>query len=104
MELKYKDIINKHKNKPCVVTLHGPSLNNHKDQIEILQREKKILRISVNEWFDYFNEKPDYWVVSNGEFTIEMSMTHHPLWKMRKHIHDAFNFLMCLCFITVLLI
>jgi len=92
MKLKYEDIINKHKNKPCVVALHGPSLNNHKNQIETLQKEKKILRVSVNEWFDYFNEKPDYWVVSNGEFTIEMSMTHHPLWVTRKHIHDAFNF------------
>ena len=39
----------------------------------------------------YFDEKPDYWVVSNGEFTIEMSMTGHPLWQARKHVDDAFN-------------
>jgi hypothetical protein len=91
MKLKYDDIINKHKDQPCVVALHGPSLNDHKDKIESLQREKAVLRISVNEWFDYFDEKPDYWVVSNGEFTIEMSMTGHPLWRAREHVDDAFN-------------
>ena len=91
MKLEYNDIIDKHKNTPCVVALHGPSLNNHKNQIEALQREKKILRISVNEWYDFFNEKPDYWVVSNGEFTIEASIHGSKLWSKRNYPHNVFN-------------
>jgi len=38
MKLEYGDIKNKHKNTPCVVALHGPSLNNHKDKTEELQQ------------------------------------------------------------------
>ena len=63
MEITYDDISGKHKDIPCVVSLHGPSLNTHRDKIESLQKEKKIIRLSVNEWYDFFNEKPDYWVV-----------------------------------------
>ena len=67
MKLSYDDIINKHKNTPCVVALHGPSLDQHKEKIEDLQKEQETLRISVNEWYDYFDIKPDYWKDSKQE-------------------------------------
>ena len=91
MKLKTKDIINKHTNQPCIVALHGPSLDKDLKKIEEAQKSG-YLRISVNEWFDYFQTKPDYWVVSNGEFTIKNSMIpsavydHHYKWPK-----DIFN-------------
>ena len=75
MRLNYKDIINKHKGQPCFVALHGPSLTKEvKKEVQNLQLNDQMLRISVNNWFDFFDVKPDYWVVSNGEFTIKNSM------------------------------
>jgi len=91
MKISYDNIVNRHVNIPCVVALHGPSLNFHKEKIETLQREKKVLRISVNEWYDFFDEKPDYWIVSNGEFTIDASINGSPVWDWRGYPRDVFN-------------
>ena len=91
MKIKLEEIYDKHKGESCVVALHGPSLNKHRENIERLQTEEKIRRISVNEWFDWFHEKPDYWVVSNGEFTIEASIKNDPLWAHRGYPPDVFN-------------
>jgi hypothetical protein len=91
MKINLEEIINKHKGDTCVVALHGPSLNNDREKIESLQKRKKVKRISVNEWFDWFHEKPDYWVVSNSEFTIEASIKNDPLWIQRGYPHDVFN-------------
>jgi hypothetical protein len=91
MKLEYKDIIDKHKGKPCVVALHGPSLSPHVDKIQALQREDKIIRISVNEWFDFFEEKPDYWVISNSELNIRDSVLNENIWKSRGYPADVFN-------------
>jgi len=91
MKLAYDDIIDRHKNKPCVVSMHGPSLSQHMEQIESLQRENKIIRISVNEWFDFFSEKPDYWVVSNTEFTIKSSVMDDEIWQRVGWPKNVFN-------------
>ena len=80
MRLQQKDFLDKHKNKPAVITVHGPSLNEHKQTIEKLQKENKILRFSVNNWFDYFDTQPDYWVTANGEFTIESAIKNNGIW------------------------
>ena len=80
MKLKYEDIINKHKNRPCVVALHGPSLTPYIEKIQELQVQEDYLRISVNEWYDYFEEKPDYWTVSSSEFTIYNSIAPNWFW------------------------
>ena len=91
MKLSYNNIINKHKGEACVISLHGPSLSSHIDKIQELQRARKLKRFSVNEWFDFFDEEPDYWVVSNGEFTIEDSIINKGIWKQRQYPADAFN-------------
>lgn len=70
MRLKYEDILNKHKNIPCVIAGHGPSLINYKEKITEAHNNKKIIRFSVNNWWDYFTNNPDYWVLSSTEFTI----------------------------------
>ena len=91
MKLQYENIIDKHKDTAAVIALHGPSLNKHKEKIEQLQNQKKVIRFSVNEWYDFFNVNPDYWVVSNGEFTVKASMTDDPLWRFRNYPPDVFN-------------
>ena len=70
MRLNLKNIVDRHKNVPCVVTLHGPSLNLHKEQIVKAHDDNKVIRLSVNNWWDYFQTKPDYWILSTTEFTI----------------------------------
>jgi len=80
MKLENKDIINKHKDQPCIISLHGPSLTPYLQKIQELQVDKDYLRISVNQWYDYFNSKPDYWVVSNTEFTIYNSIAPNWFW------------------------
>ena len=91
MKLQFDDIINKHKDKPCVVALHGPSLDAHIDNIEQLQKEDHIIRLSVNEWYDHFSVNPDYWIVSNSEFTINGSIFGSPIWSERNYPRDVFN-------------
>ena len=73
MKLSLEKITNKHKDSPCVISLHGPSMEKHRDIIQKLQSEEKIIRISTNEWWEYFKLKPDYLVVSNGELNIQDS-------------------------------
>ena len=91
MKLSFDNIIGSHKGTPAVVALHGPSLDLHVEKIEHLQKEDKILRLSVNEWYDHFSEKPDYWVISNSEFTIESSINENGLWASRRYPKDVFN-------------
>ena len=74
MKLEIKDIIDKHKNTPCVISSHGPSLNLFKEQIKELQHQEKIVRFSVNNWWDYFDTPPDYWILSTTVFTIKRMM------------------------------
>jgi hypothetical protein len=91
MKLVFDDIIDKHKGIPAAIALHGPSLDRHKEQIQVLQRQNKILRFSVNDWYNFLNEKPDYWVVSNTEFTIGASISRNHIWEQRKYPRDVFN-------------
>jgi len=91
MKLTLKDIRFSQKDRPCVVALHGPSLNEVRDDIERLQKKDKIIRLSVNEWFDFFSSKPDYWIVSNSEFTIKGSILGDHIWQMRNYPPDVFN-------------
>ncbi len=91
MKLTLDDIVDKHKGETCVISLHGPSLAPYIDKIQDLQKLNKITRLSVNEWFDYFEEKPDYWVVSNTEFNIRDSILNENVWKIREYPIDVFN-------------
>ena len=71
MQLQIDDLIDRHKNKPCAVTAHGPSLNLSKEAISKSYKNNKILRFSVNNWWDYFVQPPNYWVLSTGVFTMD---------------------------------
>lgn len=93
MRLKQEDLLDRHKGIPAVITTHGPSLNNYKETIQDLQRQGEVLRFSVNNWFDYFEEHPDYWVTANGEFTIQSAIQNTGIWSTRGYpkniIHET---------------
>ena len=63
-----KEIVDIHKGQTAIICGHGPSLNDHKGKIIKLHNEKKAIRFSLNDWFDIFDMKPDYWVISNPEY------------------------------------
>jgi hypothetical protein len=95
MKLNFADLINKHAGMPCVVALHGPSLDPHREKIEDLQQNEGYLRLSVNQWYDFFKEKPDYWVVSNTEYTIYNSILPNFFWdqynRFEKNVFNRYN-------------
>lgn len=70
MELSLTRLTDKHKSKPAVVCGHGPSLNGHLSCIEKLQTDDKIIRFSVNNWWDFFKLPPHYHVIANSEITV----------------------------------
>tara|TARA_R100000664_G_scaffold17057_1_gene25935 strand:- start:7453 stop:8316 length:864 start_codon:yes stop_codon:yes gene_type:complete len=74
MRLHFEDIVDKHKNFPCVIAAHGPSLNNDIDEIKKLKSNEKALLISVNRWYKFFDINPDYWVLSSTILTIDYLM------------------------------
>ena len=76
------------KNKPAIVAGSGPSLNEYKKEIS---EHPHLVKFFVNEWYDFFNERPDYWIVSNGEFTIDASINGSHIWTQREYPQDVFN-------------
>ena len=71
MQLKLENITDINKGNPAIITAHGPSLNLYKDEIIKAHEAEKIIRFSVNNWWEYFVKPPEYWVISSSEFTIE---------------------------------
>ena len=80
MELTFDNIVDKHNGEECFIALHGPSMSPYIKKVQELQRTRGLKRISVNQWYDYFNEKPDYWVVSNTEYSIYNSIAPNFFW------------------------
>ena len=72
MKIEIKNILDRHKEIPCVITAHGPSLNVNKQKIIELQSAGDLLRFSVNNWWDYFTIAPDYWILSSSEHAFPM--------------------------------
>jgi hypothetical protein len=70
VKLLLEDIVGSGKGKTAVVCAHGPSLNEHKDEIIKLQKENKIVRFSPNNWFNFFDTEPNYWVLASNVDTI----------------------------------
>jgi len=66
MRLEFRNIINKHKNKPCVFLAHGGSL----DKYDIGEITKDKVIVACNMWFRHFTFVPDYWVLCNMVTTV----------------------------------
>ena len=72
MRVELNNILDRHREQPCVISGHGPSLNSSKTRIAKLQNNKELLRFSVNNWWDYFDTAPDYWILSSSEHAFPM--------------------------------
>lgn len=66
------DIIDKHKGSVAVVDLFGPSGKIHRDTIDLLAKEKQIIRLSCNNWWEHLpsSPPPDYWVLASNVDTV----------------------------------
>lgn len=72
MKIELSDILDRHKEQPCAISGHGPSLSSSKARITELQNKKELLRFSVNNWWDYFDTAPNYWILSSSEHAFPM--------------------------------
>tara|TARA_R110000787_G_scaffold240925_3_gene347129 strand:- start:747 stop:1733 length:987 start_codon:yes stop_codon:yes gene_type:complete len=70
MRLEIGQLIDRHIGKPAIVTGHGPSLSQNIEQIESMQKDDKIIRFSLNDWFKFFRTPPEYWVLANNIDTV----------------------------------
>jgi hypothetical protein len=68
--LDYKDIINTKKNKACIILGHGTSLNPHLNRLQEY-RDKGITLISCNNWYDFYDIEPEFWVLASSEMRID---------------------------------
>jgi len=91
MELNITNLIDKHKGTPGMVVGHGPSLKPYVEKIALLQSQKKLIRIETNNWFDYFDNPPDYWLLANGELNIEDCLKGTGTWQARSYPTDVVN-------------
>ncbi len=71
VKMHIEDIKGSGKGKSAIICAHGPSLNKHKEQIKKLQESGDMIRFSPNNWFDFFDSSPDYWVLASNVDTIE---------------------------------
>lgn len=71
MKLEVKDLIGKHKNKPGLVIGHSPVLNFYSNYLDTWKNENKFVQFETNEWYDFRNEPPNYWVLANNQLTTD---------------------------------
>lgn len=69
MKLDFKDIINTCINKPALVIAHGPSLDTIKKNLHSL-KDRGFIIIDCNEWSQFHNVVPNFWVLANTSLTI----------------------------------
>lgn len=70
MNLQIGDIIDRERGKICVVLASGPSLNPLLPKLQSY-RDKGIVIMGCNEWYDFYKVVPDYWVTANSQKTIQ---------------------------------
>jgi len=69
MRLQFTHIINKHRNVPAICIGHSPSLDIYKSEL-IKRKELGHILIDCNEWMQFNNPEPNYWVVANNIITV----------------------------------
>lgn len=74
MKLEFKNILNKHKGKTGLVIAHGKSLDEHLDKLNVY-KHRNFIFFDCNDWYNFHNFNPDYWVFANNVETIEKNCT-----------------------------
>ena len=80
-ELFLSTIIDRHYNTPAVIDCNGPSSNFYRVDIDRLHEKKRIIKLVPNEWYSFRHSTvPDYWVISNTQFTIRSQIDQFNKW------------------------
>lgn len=69
MRLNIDNIIDRHAGQKAYVCGHGPSLANDKERI-VRDQASSAIRFSPNNWYDFFDVSPSYWILSNTNYDI----------------------------------
>jgi len=69
-KMEWNDIIDRHKNESCFICAHGPSLNDVSSHLKYF-KEKNIRMIGCNEWYDFYDVIPNYWICCSTSETIK---------------------------------
>ena len=89
MELFYKDIVGLHAGKTACVMGHGPSLTPYLDIFNKLQHKEEIITFECNDWFNFFEGPPTYWLFANHEHAIEDGIKNEKMWRTYKFPPDV---------------
>ena len=74
MRLRFNDIIDKHKDKRCLVVGHGPSLNVYKHKLGYY-KDNDFTIIGCNNWNEFYEYcVPHYWINANSMDTCSKQM------------------------------
>jgi len=67
------DIIYIHRNQPAIIDCFGPSGNKNRNYINSLQKSKRIIRFSCNDWWRHLpsSPPPNYWVLASSVDRID---------------------------------
>jgi len=74
METYLEDITDTGKGKSAFIAAHGPGLKPYREDMLRLQKAGHLTRFSMNNWFDFFDEreeKPDYWILASSIDSIK---------------------------------
>ncbi|MDD5650739.1 MAG: DUF115 domain-containing protein [Candidatus Nanoarchaeia archaeon] len=75
MRLNLNNIINRHKNIPALVIAHGPSLNEYLPILDQL-KQKGIILIDCNEFYDFHKVNPTYWCFASSVLRIDNQINY----------------------------
>lgn len=70
MSINIEELLNSQSDKTCHVVGHGPSLSDHLEYLENLDKEKNII-FSVNDIDIFTKLVPDFWLTTNPDYTVE---------------------------------
>ena len=70
MKLEFSNIINSKKETSCIILGHGPSLNPHLNKLQNY-RDRNIILIGCNNWYDFYDIEPDFWVLCSSDMRVD---------------------------------
>jgi hypothetical protein len=85
VELFYKDILDRHIGEPAAIIAHGPSLKPYMDTFKQLQHNNELIVFECNDWFNFFDTAPTYWLFANNEQRIDHGIKNMGMWNTYQH-------------------
>ena len=88
MELFYKDIIDLHLGCPAAIMAHGPSLKPYLNTFKKLQHDGSLVTFECNDWFNFFDTPPTYWLFANNEHRLDHGIKNIGMWQTYRYPPD----------------